>query len=88
MEIINGQEIVKFIYDTGCEQISGETRNAAARKFENWINENTPYRGLVMYAKHQGYQLVFEDKDGNRYIHNGLKTYQIGPTGNIIKEVD
>lgn len=87
MEMINGNEIVKFIYDTGYKRIEGETRDKATVNFENWINTNTPYRGLGMFAKHSGYNLIFEDKYGNQYLHNGMKTYRIDQYGNLIEEV-
>jgi len=87
VEIINENKIVKYIYDTGYEQFEGKTRDEAAINFENWINNNTPYRGIVMFAKHQGYNLIFEDEYGTRYTHNGMTTYRIDEYGNLIEEV-
>jgi hypothetical protein len=84
---INGNKIVKFIYDTDYEQFEGETREEATVKFERWINSNTPYRGLNMYAKHKGYNLIFEDAFGNRYMHNGMSTYKVDKYGNLIERI-
>lgn len=88
MEIINGNKIVKYIYETGCDQITAKTRVEAIVEFEKWINKNTPYRGLSMFAKHKGYVLIFEDEYGNRYIRNGMKTYQIDQHGNVLKDIE
>lgn len=88
MEKINGNKIVKFIYDTGYEKIEAETRDKATTKFENWINNNTPYRGLGMFAKHKGYDLVFEDDCGNQYMRNGMKIYRVDQYGNLMEEVN
>lgn len=87
MEEINGNKIVKFIYDTGFEQFSGETEEKATVKFEMWINNNTHYRGLNMFAKHNGYHLIYEDKLGNRYMRDGYETYMIDEYKNLIKKI-
>lgn len=86
MEKINGNKIVKFIYSTGYIQIEAETRDKATVKFEYWISSNTPYRGLTMYGKHHGYNLIFEDVNGDRYIFNG-KMYKIDEYENLLEEI-
>ena len=87
MEMINNNKIVKFIYDTGYVQIEGVTRYNATLKFDNWINNNTPYHSLTMYAKHHGYNLIFEDENGDRYMNNGMKLYKIDVYNNLLEEI-
>ncbi len=87
MEIINGNKITNYIYDNDYEQIMAGTIEEATIKFEEWINNNTPYRGLGMYAKHKGYNLIFEDDKGNRYMRDGMSTYTIDKYKNLIKKV-
>ena len=81
--IIEGSKVVKYIYDTGYQQFSGSSWEEAERKFESWINSNTPYRGLNMYAKHKGYYSIYETENGKRYTYSGITLYRIDEHYNI-----
>lgn len=81
--IIENSKVVGYLFDTGYEQFYGSSRGEAERKFEAWINSNTPYRGITMYAKHKGYYLYYVTENGNRYSQNGYRWYKVDEYRNI-----
>lgn len=81
--IIEGYNVVKYIYDTECQQFVGDSWDEAAEKFAAWINTNTPYRGIDMYRKHKGYHAIYETENGNRYTYNGATLYKIDEHYNL-----
>lgn len=84
---IDGKPVVKFVFYNGYQKFSAETEEEAKSTFVRWINDNTKYHGLIMYAKHHGYQEYCQTADGAYYMFNGYQCFQVGEDGSIIREV-
>ena len=83
--IIENSKVVGYMYDTGYQQFYGQTRDEAEKKFEAWINANTNYRGVGMYAKHKGYHFFYVTENGNKYSDDGSGWYKVDEFHNIYK---
>ena len=81
--IIEGSKVIGYMYDTEYEQFFGNSREEAERKFESWINSNTRYRGISMYAKHKGYHFYHITENGKRYSVRGCTVYRVDEYRNI-----
>ena len=83
--IIEGSKVIGYMYDTEYEQFFGSSREEAERKFEAWINSNTQYRGICMYAKHKGYHFYYITENGKRYSLNGYTWSRVDEYRNVWK---
>ena len=81
--IIENSRVVRYVYDNGYQQFVGDSWDDAAEQFAVWIKKNTPYRGINMYGKHNGYYAIYETENGNRYTYNGMRLYRIDEYYNL-----
>lgn len=84
---LDGKLVTRYIFDDGYQKFSGQTEEEAERKFVDWINNNTNYRGLNMYAKHRGYNKYYQTSDGSYYMYNGMTLYEVDENGRILRTV-
>ena len=83
---INDKKVVTYKYvTTHGSEITGDTRYQAEHNLENWIDSNTPYRGIVQFLKHVGATLYYITEDNRTYAINALKCYEIDEFENIIE---
>ena len=81
--IIEGSNVVAYMYDTEYEQFAGKSWDEAADKFAKWIMNNTPYRGIIMYMKYVGCHRFYVTENGNKYEYSGGTLYRVDEYYNI-----
>lgn len=81
--IIEDSKVIGYMYDTEYEQFFGNSREEAKRKFEEWINSNTQYRGIGMYGKYKGYHFYHITENGKRYSVRGCEVRRVDKYRNL-----